>query len=400
MEEKQTMGKVFEGLKVVDLTSALNGPFATMFLADYGAEVIKVEPLVGDQCRAWGPFEEKSGESAFFAAYNRNKKSVTLNLKTEKGLEMFYELVKDADIIAENYKGGVTKKLKIDYDTVKKINPSIIYASSSGFGQYGPIAHRPCYDVVAQAMGGILNLTGFPETDPVKVGPSVGDHVAGIYLAVGIMMALYHRERTGEGQHVDVAMMDVIFSILENAIVNYTVGGEIPQRNGNIDPSIAPFDAFKCKDGFVALGVGNDRLFERFSKAIGHPEFLEDERFKTNDLRQQNYKSALRDPIEEWCLKYTKKEIEQIMDEVAIPCGPVMNVKEIIEHPQIQAREMIVTMDHPTAGKMDIPGCTIKMSATPGAVETPSPILGQDNREIFGLTEEEEKQLIEEGVII
>lgn len=400
MEEKQTMGKVFEGLKVVDLTSALNGPFATMFLADYGAEVIKVEPLVGDQCRAWGPFEEKSGESAFFAAYNRNKKSVTLNLKTEKGLEMFYELVKDADIIAENYKGGVTKKLKIDYDTVKKINPSIIYASSSGFGQYGPIAHRPCYDVVAQAMGGILNLTGFPETDPVKVGPSVGDHVAGIYLAVGIMMALYHRERTGEGQHVDVAMMDVIFSILENAIVNYTVGGEIPQRNGNIDPSIAPFDAFKCKDGFVALGVGNDRLFERFSKAIGHPEFLEDERFKTNDLRQQNYKSALRDPIEEWCLKYTKKEIEQIMDEVAIPCGPVMNIKEIIEHPQIQAREMIVTMDHPTAGKMDIPGCTIKMSATPGAVETPSPILGQDNREIFGLTEEEEKQLIEEGVII
>lgn len=394
------MGKIFEGLKVVDLTSALNGPFATMFLADYGAEVIKVEPLNGDQCRAWGPFEKNSGESAFFAAYNRNKKSVTLNLKTEKGREMLYELVKDADVLAENYKGGVTKKLGIDYDTIKKINPSIIYASSSGFGQYGPIAHRPCYDVVAQAMGGILNLTGFPESDPVKVGPSVGDHVAGIYLAVGIMMALYHRERTGEGQQVDVAMMDVIFSILENAIVNYTVGGEIPERNGNIDPSIAPFDAFKCKDGFVALGVGNDRLFERFSKAIGHPEFLEDERFKTNDLRQQNYKSALRDPIEEWCMKYTKKEIEQIMDEVAIPCGPVMNVKEIIEHPQIQAREMVVTMDHPTAGKMDIPGCTIKMSATPGAVETPSPILGQDNREVFGLTEEEEKQLIEEGVII
>ena len=394
------MGKVFEGLKVVDLTSALNGPFATMFLADYGAEVIKVEPLGGDQCRAWGPFEKNSGESAFFAAYNRNKKSVTLNLKTEKGREMLYGLVKDADVLAENYKGGVTKKLGIDYDTIKKINPNIIYASSSGFGQYGPIAHRPCYDVVAQAMGGILNLTGFPDQDPVKVGPSVGDHVAGIYLAVGIMMALYHREKTGEGQHVDVAMMDVIFSILENAIVNYTVGGEIPERNGNIDPSIAPFDAFKCKDGFVALGVGNDRLFERFSKAIGHPEFLEDERFKTNDLRQQNYKSALRDPIEEWCMKYTKKEIENIMDEVAIPCGPVMNIKEIIEHPQIQAREMVVTMDHPTAGKMDIPGCTIKMSATPGAVETPSPILGQDNREVFGLTEEEEKQLIEEGVII
>lgn len=224
--------------------------FAQCSLADYGADVIKVEPLGGDQCREWGPFDEKSGESAFFTSVNRNKKSTTLNLKSEKGRQMFYDLVKDADVLVENYKGGVTKKLKIDYDTVKKINPSIIYASGSGFGQYGPISHRPCYDVVSQAMGGMLYLTGFKETDPVKVGPSVGDHVAGIYLAVGVMMALYYREKTGIGQHVDVAMMDVIFSILENAIVNYTVGGEIPERNGNIDPSISPFDVYNCKDGF------------------------------------------------------------------------------------------------------------------------------------------------------
>ncbi len=393
------MKKLFEGLKVVDLSSALNGPFCTMFLADYGADVIKVEPLGGDQCREWGPFDEKSGESAFFTSVNRNKKSTTLNLKSEKGRQMFYDLVKDADVLVENYKGGVTKKLKIDYDTVKKINPSIIYASGSGFGQYGPISHRPCYDVVSQAMGGMLYLTGFKETDPVKVGPSVGDHVAGIYLAVGVMMALYYREKTGIGQHVDVAMMDVIFSILENAIVNYTVGGEIPERNGNIDPSISPFDVYNCKDGFVAIGVGNDRLFDKFCKTMNREDLLEDPRFATNDLRQTNYIPDLKGAIQEYCGKYTKKELEIIMDEAGIPCGPVMNVKEIIEHPQTQAREMMVHCEHPTAGDQYFQGCVIKLSETPGKVEFAAPLKGQHNREIFGLTEEEEKQLREEGVI-
>lgn len=393
------MGKVFEGLKVVDLTSALNGPFCTMFLGDYGADVIKVEPVGGEQCRTWGPIDEKSGESGFFCYVNRNKKGVTLNLKTEKGRQMLYDLIKDADVVVENYKGGVTKKLKIDYETVKKINPNIIYASGSGFGQYGPITYRPCYDIVAQAMGGMLNLTGYKDQDPVKVGPSVADHVAGIYLAVGVMMALYHRERTGEGQHIDVAMFDTIFSLLENAIVNYTMGGWIPERNGNVDPSISPFDVFKCKDGFVALGVGNDRLFAKFAETIGHPEILEDPRYETNDLRCQNYIPSLQDLIRDWCKDYTKKEIEAIMDEAGIPCGPVLNVKEAIEHPHIQARDMMVHCEHPTAGDLYFQGCVVKMSETPGTVEFPSPLVGQHNREVFGLTEEEEKQLQEEGVI-
>ncbi|MBQ0078645.1 MAG: CoA transferase [Eubacterium sp.] len=392
------MKTVFEGLKVIDLTSALNGPQCTMFLADYGAEVIKIEPLGGEQCRTWGPFEPNSGESAFFATYNRNKKGCTLNLKSEKGREMLYELVKDADVLVENYKGGVTKKLGVDYETIKKINPNIIYASSSGFGQTGPISHRPCYDIVAQAMGGMLNLTGFKETAPVKVGPSVADHVTGIFLCVGLLMALYHREKTGEGQMVDVSMMDVMIAILENAIPTYTVCGEIPERNGNIDPSIAPFDVFSCKDGYVALGVGNDRMFDKFCKTIGHEELLCD-KYATNDLRQKNYLDGLRQTIEDWTDLYTKKEIEAIMDEAVIPCGPVMDMKEVIEHPQTQAREMIVPIEHPTAGTMDLLGCVIKMSETPGAIVTAAPLVGQHNREVFGLTEEEEKQLIEEGVI-
>ena len=393
------MGKVFEGLKVVDLTTALNGPFCTMFLGDYGADVIKIEPVGGEQSRSWGPIDEKSGESGFYGFVNRNKKGCTLNLKSEKGLEMFYELVKDADVLVENYRGGVTERLKIDYDTIKKINPNIIYASGSGFGQYGPITHRPCYDIVAQAMGGMLNLTGFKENDPVKVGPSVADHVAGIYLMVGVGMALYHREKTGEGQHIDVSMFDVIFSLLENAIVNYTMGGFIPERNGNVDPSIAPFDVYACKDGFVALGVGNDKLFNKFANIIGHQELLEDERYKDNVSRCDNYIPDLQNLIREWCADYTKSEIEDIMDEAGIPCGPVLNVKVAIEHPHIQARDMMVHCEHPTVGDMYFQGCVIKLSETPGEVETAPPLVGQHNREVFGLSEEEEKALIEEGVL-
>lgn len=393
------MKKALEGLKVVDLTTALNGPFCTMILADYGADVLKIEPVEGEQCRFWGPLDEKSGESGFYNYVNRNKKGATLNLKSEKGLALFYDLIKDADVLVENFRGGITKKLKIDYETIKKINPTIIYASGSGFGQVSPISHRPCYDIVAQAMGGMINLTGFKDGDPVKVGPSVADHVAGIYLSVGVLLALYNRKVTGVGQQVDVAMFDTIFSLLENALVNYTIGGFIPERNGNVDPSIAPFDVFDCKDGFVALGVGNDKLFHKFCKTIGHPELIEDSRYTSNDLRCNNYVPDLQDLIRAWCKGYTKSEIEDIMDEAGIPCGPVLNVKEAIEHPHIKAREMMVHCEHPIAGDQLFQGCVVKLSETPGGVETPSPLLGQHNAEIFGLTEAEVEKLKTEGVM-
>lgn len=393
------MNKPLQGLKVVDLTSALNGPFCTMMLADYGADVIKIEPVGGEQCRGWPPIDDKSKDSGFFAMINRNKKGVTLNLKSDKGREMFYELVKDADILVENYKGGVTKKLKIDYETVRKINPRIIYGSSSGFGQYGPITYRPCYDIVAQAMGGMLNLTGYVDQDPVKVGPSVADHVAGIYLTVGILMALYHREKTGVGQQIDVSMVDTIFSLLENNIPTYTVTGEVPGRMGNIDSTIAPFDVYPCKDGFVALGVGNDPMWLRFCDIIGHPELKENPRYETNDLRFKNYQPELQELIRSWCQQYTKAEIEEIMDKGSIPCGPVLTIKEAIEHPHIKAREMIVHCKHPTIGDMEIQGCVMKMSETPGSVEEPAPLLGQHNAEVFGLTEDEIAALKAEGVM-
>ena len=391
--------KALEGVKVLDLTHAYNGPFCTTLLADNGADVIKFEPVQGDQCRSWGPIDEKSGESGFYAFLNRNKKGVTLNLKNEKAREIFYDLVKDADVVVENFRVGVSKKLKVDYETLKKINPSIIYASGSGFVQYGPLSNRPCYDIVAQSMGGMVNMTGFPDSPPTKVGPSIADNVTGIYLCVGVLMALFNRERTGQGQQVDVAMADTIFSLLENGIVTTTMDGVIPQRQGNIDPSIAPFDIYEAKDGYIAIGVGNDRLFKTFCETIGREDLLDDPRYETNDLRCKNYKDGLQQVISEWAAAKGKKEIEDLFDKAGIPCGPVLDMQEAIDHPHFQAREMMVHMDHPTIGEMYFQGCPIKLTETPGSVDTPAPLLGQHNKEVFGLTDEELESLKAEGVM-
>lgn len=396
------MLKALEGLKVLDLTHAYNGPFCTTILADNGADVIKIESPNGDQCRTWGPMDEKSGESGFYAFLNRNKKGVTLNLKTEEGKRIFLELVKDADVVVENYRSGVMKKLGIDYEVLKEINPKIVYASGSGFGQTGPLSNRPCYDIVAQSMGGMVNLTGFPESIPTKVGPSIADNVTGIYLCVGVLLALYNREKTGLGQAVDVAMLDTIFSLLENSIVKTTMLGEIPERQGNIDPSIAPFDIYEVTDGYIAIGVGNDKLWAKFCEVIGRLDLVNDEKFLTNDARCQNYVPELRDLIRAWAKDKTKKQLEDMFDKAGIPCGPVLNMKEAIEHPQIQAREMMVHMEHPTVGDMYFQGVPVKLSRTPGSVDTPAPLLGQHNEEIYGklgISKEKVKSMKENGII-
>lgn len=393
------MKKALEGLKVLDLTHAYNGPFCTMILADNGAEVIKIEPPFGDQCRTWGPIDEKSGESGFYTLVNRNKKGVTLNLKDQRAKEIFYELVKEADVVVENFRGGVSKRLGVDYETLKEINPKIIYASGSGFGQNGPYSHRPCYDIVAQSMGGMVNITGFPESPPAKAGTAIADNVTGIYLCLGVMIALYHREKTGEGQHVDVSMVDTIFTLLENAIPITAMTGEIPQRQGNIDLSIAPFDIYETKDGYMAIGVGTDKLFETFCQVIGREDLVDDPRYLTNELRSENYKKGLDKIINDWTTKRTRKEIEDLMEKAGIPCGPVLDMQEAMDHPHIKAREMIVEIEHPTMGNIKVQGVPIKLSKTPGGVDTPAPLLGQHNSEVLGLSEEEVAKLKEEGVL-
>ena len=391
--------KVLEGLTVLDLTHAYNGPFCTALLADNGAEVIKIEPLSGDQVRNWGPIDKKSGESGYFAFLNRNKKGATLNLQSEEGKELFYKLAKTADVVVENYRVGVTKKLGIDYETLRAMNPRIVYASGSGFGQYGPLSHRAAYDVVAQSMGGMVNITGFPDSPPTKVGPSIADSATGVHLCLGIVMALYNRERTGEGQHVDVAMFDTIFSLLENAVVTTTLTGEIPERRGNSANDISPFDIYKATDGYIAIGVGNDKLFAKFCNAIGMPDMALNPLYLTNIARIENYKSSLQGIIQEWVGSKSKDTVEKILEEAGIPCGPVLNMQEAIDHPQIIAREMIVDIKHPIIGDMRIPGCPIKFSRTPGKVEMPAPLLGQHNKEVFGLTDEQLDMYKQKGII-
>lgn len=398
-KKEKKKAKALEGLKVLDLTHAYNGPFCTALLADNGAEVIKIEPLTGDQSRYWPPMDDNSGESGFYAFINRNKKGVTLNLKTEKGREIFYDLVREADVVVENFRVGVTKKLQVDYETLKKINPRIIYASGSGFGQYGPFSNRPCYDIVAQALGGMINLTGYTDAPPVKCGVSVADNVTGIYLCVGVLMALYRRNVTGEGQQVDVAMADTIFTLLENAIIYTTLKGIIPQRQGNIDATVSPFNVYEAKDGYIALGVGTDKLFKVFCDVIGRPDLVTNEKFATNDLRIKNYNDGLHEIIVDWVKQRGKAEVESVFEEVGIPCGQILDMKEAIEHPHFKAREMMVHVEHPTIGDMYIQGCPIKLSETPGSVDAPAPLLGQHNKEVYGFDDETLKQLKEEGVI-
>lgn len=395
------MMKPLEGIKVLDLTTALNGPFCTMILADYGAEVIKIETPHGEMGRELDPIlpKEQGGESGFFIQFNRNKKGVTLNLKNEKALSMFYDLVKTADVVVENYKGGTTKKLKIDYDTLKEIKPDLIYVSSSGFGQDSPMSHRPCFDAVAQAMSGLVYLTGFPDSDPVKVGPSVIDHTTGMNAAIGTLLALYVKKCTGKGQHVDVAMIDTAFSILESGIPEWTMAHHIPERIGNVDMTISPFDSFPCKDGFIFIGVGSTPAYKRMCEAMGRIDLYEDPRFRTNHDRFVNFQEYLRPEIVKWSRERTKAEIDAIMEEYSVPCGPIYNMKEACESETIRARNMLVHSNHPTAGDVEIQNCVIKFSETPGSVETPAPLLGQHNAEVFDLTEEEVEKLKAEGVM-
>lgn len=393
--------KALEGIKIIDLTQAYSGPFCTMHLADHGAEVIKIErPGMGDQSRTWGPI--KNNYSAYYAFLNRNKKSITLDLGSSQGKEIFLELVKDADVVCENFKVGTMDKLGLGYDVIKSINPGIIYASISGFGLNGPMAKLPAYDIIAQAMSGLMTITGFPENVPTKVGPSVGDNYTGTYLALGIMMALYRRELTGEGQRLDVSMVDTLFSILENAVVQYTVAGETPGRSGNADPGIAPFDAFMAKDGMIVMGVGTNAMWSRLCDIMGRPELFEDPRYLNNDARCQNYLPDLKNDVESFTRTKTQEELEVLMNEAGIPFGRIFTVSEAAEHPQLQAREMLVEVDDPVLGKIKIQGVPIKLHSTPGSVEQPAPMLGENTTEILlqlGYSRDEIKNLHEQSIV-
>lgn len=375
--------KPLKGVRVLDLTQAYSGPFCTMNLADHGAEVIKIERAqAGDQTRTWGPF--KNGFSAYFAYINRNKKGITLDIASEKGKDVFLKLVQHADVVCENFRVGTMDKLGIGYDEVKKVNPKIIYASISGFGLEGPYAKRPCYDIVAQAMSGMMSVTGYPDGPPVKIGPSVGDSYTGAYLCIGICMALYQREKTGQGRRIDVGMIDTLFSTMENFVVEYTVGGKTPMRAGNIDPGIAPFDSFQAKDGSFVMGCGTNKFWSALCKLMEKEKLIDDPRYSTNLNRCENYLPDLKKSIEDWTTTKTVAELEILFVEAGIPFGQIMTIPEIAEHELVKTRNMLWEVEQPGMNsRIRIPGTPIKMHGIADCPEKAAPVLGEDTDEIL-----------------
>lgn len=370
-----------EEIKIIDLTRVLAGPYATMILGDLGADIIKIEiPDIGDDARHFGPF--KNGESAYFMSLNRNKKSMTLNLKTEKGKEILLDLVKQSDIIVENFRPGTMEKLGIGYEKIKEINPKIIYAAASGFGHTGPYSEKASYDAVVQAMGGLMSITGPKDGKPTRVGTSIGDIAAGLFTAIGILTALVNRNATGKGQKVDVAMLDSQVAILENAIARYVVTKEVPKSEGNRHPSIVPFETFDTLDGEIMIAVGNDSLWIKFCNVIEMEELGKDERYAENKLRNERY-SELRSIIAEPLKNKTTKEWQGLLDLSGIPNGPINTIDKVLQDPQVLAREMIVDIVHPIAGNLQIPGIPIKLSDTPGKIRMASPILGEHTEKIL-----------------
>ena len=349
-----------KNLLVVDLTRVLVGPYCTMILSDLGARVIKIEaPEIGDDSRGFGPFIDDY--SAYFMSLNRGKESIALNLKNEDDKKIFDKILAKADILVENFKPGTLEKWGFGWNEVSKKYPKLIYASASGFGQTGPLKELPAYDMVVQGMGGLMSVTGHPNSDPTRVGPSIGDITAGLFTAIGINAALYDRQKTGKGTFIDVSMLDCQIAILENAIARYLSKNEIPEPMGSRHPSIAPFEAFKTKDSFLIIAAGNDKLFKSLCEVLEIPNIATDEMYKTNSLRSQNI-DKLKLIIEDKLQHKNTDEWIKVMENLKIPCGPIFNIKQAVENPQIKERNMIIKSYHKKIGEFKSAGNPIKMS--------------------------------------
>lgn len=401
MEERKAE-QALENLTVLDLTRVVAGPYAGALLGDLGANVIKIEiPGRGDDARGYGPYE--NGESMYYANLNRNKRGITLNMKSEKGKEAFLKLVEKADILIENFRPGVMDKLGLGYDRLKEINPRLIYGAVSGFGSYGPYAMRPGYDIVSQAMGGLMSVTGAKGGEPTRSGNAMGDILGGMNLVIGVLAAVNYRNMTGKGQRVDISLVDSVVASLENAYVRYFKSHQLPVRNGNAYASIAPYDAYHAKDGYVIIACGNQKLYEKFcNEVVNMPWMITDERFLTVPLRVEN-NEIQKKYIEEWTMQYTVDEVVDIVLSHGIPAGPIYNVKQITEdHHIAEVREMFIDIDHPVIGKMTVNGCPVKLMDAMPRINRPGPTLGQHNKEIYkaiGYTDEDLEEMKKENVI-
>lgn len=391
-----------QGVRILDLTRVLAGPFCTMLLGDMGADIIKIEePGKGDDTRGYPPF--LNGYSAYFTNLNRNKKSITLDLKKPEAKETFLKLLKTVDVVIENYKPGTMEKLGLSYEKGKTVNPAIIYASISGFGQYGPYKDRPGYDIIGQAMGGLMSVSGWPDSPPTRSGTAMGDILGGLNCCIGILAALKSRDNTGVGQHVDVSLVDSVVSSMETIIQLYLVEGRIPSRIGNRYEFIYPYDSFEAADGWVVIGVGGDEVWKRFCKAIDREDLLADASLAKNKDRVAN-NQRLKGLVTQWTSERTVNDIVDLLLAHSVPCSPIYTVDKVVNDPHIAgAREMIVEMDHPIEGKMKVINCPIKFSDTKPTIRSTAPHLGEHTevvlQDLLGMSKEEVARLKESGAL-
>ncbi|HQS61514.1 MAG: CoA transferase [Polynucleobacter sp. 17-46-58] len=380
-------------IRVLDLSRVLAGPWCAQNLADLGADVIKVErPGAGDDTRHWGPpfAKDQDGqettESAYFICINRNKRSITVDISKPEGQEIIKELAKESDVVIENYKVGDLAKYGLDYESLKKVKSDLIYCSITGFGQDGPYAHRPGYDFIIQGMGGFMSVTGeaddFPGASPQKAGVAIADIFTGMYASTAILAAVIHRDRTGQGQYIDMALLDTQIAVMANVSSAYLCSDKVPRRWGNASPIIVPYQTLPSSDGWIIVGVGNDGQFKHFVTAGGEPQLAENPLYASNPLRVENRKSLI-PLLEEMTRKKTKAQWISLLEAANVPCGPINNFEEVFDNEQVKARGVQIEVPHPSAGSMKLVASPMRLSETPVEVRLAPPLLGQHTDEIL-----------------
>lgn len=397
------MAQVLENIRVLDFGQLVAGPYCAFLLQDLGAEVIKVEtPKSGETGRFVPPYTPE-GECYSFIIFNRSKKSVTLNLKDEKGRNIAKELIKKADVLVENFSSGVMDKLGLEYEELRKINPSLIYISLSGFGHTGPRSTQASMDIVAEAMGGFMSVTGFPENPPTRAGIVLGDFLAGIFGATAVLGALYYRERTGEGQHIDISMQDCIWALVSvEHLPGYFLTGKVSKRYGNGHPTMIPYNTYSTKDGYVVLGIANVGQWQSFLKVIGRADLIGNPKYATTNDRIK-CRDEVETMISQWMEVRTKAEVVKELNDIGLSCSPVLTIEDVVHDPQIISRGMITEVEQLISGKLKVPGSVFKLSKTPGGANSPAPFLGQHNYEVYsdllGYSEQEITELQNNDVI-
>ena len=369
------------GIRVLDLSRVLAGPYCTMVLGDLGADVIKVESPEGDETRGWGP-PFAAGESAYYLCVNRNKRGIVVNFQTEEGRAILHEVVKQSDVLVENFRPGTLARYFLDFKSVSALNPKLIYCSITGFGQTGPLRDKPGYDFMIQAMGGLMSITGEPEGEPMKVGVAVADLFAGQNAVIAILAALQARTLTGRGQHLDISLFDSQVGMLANVASNYLVSGNLPKRYGNAHANIVPYQSFQASDGWFVVAVGNDKQFEKMCGVMGKRELASEERFALNSERVK-YRDELISILKPIFLTRKVEEWQVMFENAGIPCGPINTLNKVFSMSQVEAREMLVHMDHTEIGDLRLVGSPLKFSDTPVDYKLPPPKLGEHTEEVL-----------------